>query len=180
MMELYTGKLLFSTHESVEHLALIHHRCGTFPIPMGKRAHEKRPAYFDSAGVLRWPEQASSGKSQRFVARHSQSLARILHEPGPHLHFATSPSAPPYVSPATLPSPPRGFKHFHQRVNARTHSRMYAFTLACTLARTGEKQLCSLLQCLLQVDPDQRWTPSRALKHPFLTEDGNNRWLCYR
>ena len=39
--ELYTGEMFFSTHENVEHLALMEKACGPFPIHMAEKSQKE-------------------------------------------------------------------------------------------------------------------------------------------
>lgn len=127
LMELYTGQLLFKTHDSLEHLALIQASLGPFPPSM------VRPGkYFDSKGHLRYPAGASS-ESQRHV-RKQLPLANLIHkrdtvfldlvrrmlevDPAKRITAAEALNHPLFTSvrkekvvPVPLPPPPSQSKH---------------------------------------------------------------------
>eukprot|EP00668_Euglena_longa_P048367 GGOE01065435.1.p1 GENE.GGOE01065435.1~~GGOE01065435.1.p1 ORF type:complete len:446 (+),score=43.73 GGOE01065435.1:71-1408(+) len=73
LIELYTGEVLFDTHENREHLALMDKVIGPIPDWFSRRMSESSRKYFRSDGRLRWPEMASSEKSVAKVD-HSQRL----------------------------------------------------------------------------------------------------------
>lgn len=68
LIELYTGEVLFDTHENREHLALTEKILGPFPEWFSKKTSESARKYFKD-GRLRWPEMASSEKSIAKVER---------------------------------------------------------------------------------------------------------------
>lgn len=76
LMELYTGELLFGTHENLEHLALMERIVGPIPKKMledaGSTIKSKYLVQSSQSGLwrLKWPEGASDVKSERHV--HSQ------------------------------------------------------------------------------------------------------------
>jgi hypothetical protein len=45
--ELYTGEMFFSTHENVEHLALMEKACGPFPFQMADKSHKEFRSCFN-------------------------------------------------------------------------------------------------------------------------------------
>eukprot|EP01012_Entosiphon_sulcatum_P010306 TRINITY_DN159_c0_g1_i1.p1 TRINITY_DN159_c0_g1~~TRINITY_DN159_c0_g1_i1.p1 ORF type:complete len:451 (-),score=53.70 TRINITY_DN159_c0_g1_i1:98-1450(-) len=63
LIELFTGDVLFDTHENREHLALMEQILGPMPEGFSKKISESARKYFRSDGSLRWPEMASSDKS---------------------------------------------------------------------------------------------------------------------
>ena len=94
-MELYTGELLFQTHDSGEHLALMEQILGPFPLEMvgggggggyggygggsggggaGARGGQSKEVrkYFDSAGRMRFPD-----KFPRESVRHVRSQRKL-------------------------------------------------------------------------------------------------------
>lgn len=83
LMELYTGELLFRTHESLEHLALMERVVEQFPTVMLENASEARRGQFatqETSGLrLHWPERASSATSERLV-RQQRSLQQLVHD----------------------------------------------------------------------------------------------------
>lgn len=68
LAELYTGEMFFSTHENVEHLALIEKACGPIPYHMADKSQSEFRKLFDfeksskqvrSTGMrLDWPRCA--------------------------------------------------------------------------------------------------------------------------
>jgi len=85
LMELYSGELLFRTHESLEHLALMESAIDVFPSEMLRKASQARRDQFvtqSSDGEhwrLHWPERATSATSARHV-RQQQPLQKLVHE----------------------------------------------------------------------------------------------------
>lgn len=73
LMELYTGELLFATHENLEHMALMERCLGTLPPSMlGAASSQVKEQYLRHTGQgsdwrLNWPEGASSSSSERHV-----------------------------------------------------------------------------------------------------------------
>jgi len=89
-MELYTGELLFGTHENLEHLALMERVLEPLPASMlssaPKGMKEKYTAQSrDGQLRLHWPESAQSSASERHV--HSQRPLAELVAPQ-HVSFA--------------------------------------------------------------------------------------------
>ena len=60
LAELWTGSLLFSTHDEVEHLALMERTLGALPRAMLLKRAEKNFRH----GYLRWPERAMDRESE--------------------------------------------------------------------------------------------------------------------
>ena len=58
LAELWTGHLLFSTHDEAEHLALMERSLGALPRAMLRAATCKRADRNFRHGYLRWPERA--------------------------------------------------------------------------------------------------------------------------
>jgi len=71
MFELAMGNMLFDTHSSHEHLAMMERVVGAIPPKMAEKSKLK---YF-SKGKLRWDEESSSGKH---VRRKVKPLARFI------------------------------------------------------------------------------------------------------
>jgi len=73
LMEIYTGDLLFRTHESIEHLALMEKAIEPFPGAMFEAASEAKKEQFltrcrnSSGWQLKWPDGASSPASKLHV-----------------------------------------------------------------------------------------------------------------
>lgn len=59
--ELYTGEMFFSTHENVEHLALIEKACGPLPFHMA----EKSTSEFKKLYNLGWTEDKVKERGMR-------------------------------------------------------------------------------------------------------------------
>jgi serine/threonine protein kinase len=56
LFELFTGRLLFDTHQDDEHLKLIERALGAFPASFAQAA----PQYFRADGTLLWNAQTAS------------------------------------------------------------------------------------------------------------------------
>ncbi|CAJ1404217.1 unnamed protein product [Effrenium voratum] len=89
-MELYTGELLFGTHENLEHLALMEKSLGRMPSKMLQQATgPARDKYLarDRYGEwrLNWPAGAQSPSSERHV-RNQTTLEKMV--PPQHAVFA--------------------------------------------------------------------------------------------
>ena len=67
LSELWTGALLFSTHDEVEHLALMERTLGALPRAMVRSATCKRADRNFRHGYLRWPERAIDRESEEHV-----------------------------------------------------------------------------------------------------------------
>jgi dual-specificity kinase len=80
--ELYTGRMLFSTHETMEHLSMIESIVGPFPAWMCKHATGNGLQYVDGSR-LRKPESVLSEASRRSVAacRPVPELVHSRHQP---------------------------------------------------------------------------------------------------
>lgn len=91
LMELYTGELLFATHENLEHLALMERTLGTLPASMlGTASSQTKQQYLQlethtQQWRIRWPEGASSSSSERHV-RQQRTLRE--HVQNHHVGFA--------------------------------------------------------------------------------------------
>ena len=74
LAELYTGEMFFSTHENVEHLALMEKICGPFPRWMADKSQSPFREYFN----LSLPEEAIEAKGMRLdwpkVAKRRDSV----------------------------------------------------------------------------------------------------------
>lgn len=86
LMELYSGELLFRTHDSLEHLALMEKAVESFPTVMLATASGPRKEQFllqdqapDGSWRLNWPEKAASTTSERHV-RQQRPLHQIVQE----------------------------------------------------------------------------------------------------
>lgn len=82
LMELYTGELLFGTHENLEHLALMERILSPFSSKFLNGSSDSVKGKYltttNSGGYrLRWPEGASSRESERHVhgQRHLRDMA---------------------------------------------------------------------------------------------------------
>ena len=78
LIELYTGEMFFSTHENVEHLAMIEKSCGVIPEWMATKSAQFRDLFeskynkghsgFEERGSrLRWPQVAKNRDSRQNV-----------------------------------------------------------------------------------------------------------------
>lgn len=72
LIELYTGEMLFPTHDNYEHLAMMEKLLGVMPLWMARHASRDMHKYFSRNYMLNFPKLASK-KSERHV-RH---LAKI-------------------------------------------------------------------------------------------------------
>mmetsp|Transcript_39030 Transcript_39030/g.71655 ORF Transcript_39030/g.71655 Transcript_39030/m.71655 type:complete len:474 (+) Transcript_39030:107-1528(+) len=87
LMELYTGQLLFRTHENCEHLALMERILEALPAHMLQRASRNAKEEFlrkaseqGELWALRYPELASSPASQQHVKCQRQLRDQVLPE----------------------------------------------------------------------------------------------------
>lgn len=89
LMELYSGELLFGTHENLEHMALMERTCGALPTSMLSNASSQVKEQYlthDHGGWrLRWPEGASSSSSERHVRQQKTLHELVMHH---HSSFA--------------------------------------------------------------------------------------------
>ena len=79
LAELYTGHVLFATHDEAEHLALMERCLGAIPRRMARAASERAQRRWFVQGVLHWPQIATDRKSERHVresARLKDTIAR--------------------------------------------------------------------------------------------------------
>jgi len=92
LMELYTGELLFGTHENLEHLALMEAILDqSLPASMLSKAPKAVKEKYLTNGTsqlrLAWPEKASSSSSGRHV-KNQRTLYRLVEENhGPFASF---------------------------------------------------------------------------------------------
>mmetsp|Transcript_52460 Transcript_52460/g.114525 ORF Transcript_52460/g.114525 Transcript_52460/m.114525 type:complete len:691 (-) Transcript_52460:33-2105(-) len=83
LMEVYTGELLFRTHESFEHLALMEKTIEPFPAAMLEQtAAERKEAFLTKVAkkfwTIAWPENASSEKSLKSVREQPKLKELVL------------------------------------------------------------------------------------------------------
>lgn len=69
LVELFSGELLFDTHENIEHLAMMERVLGPIPPRLVRDSTGEAEKYFRDERKLDWPEGASSMKSVRAVQR---------------------------------------------------------------------------------------------------------------
>lgn len=67
LVELYTGELLYPTHDNYEHLAMIEHLLGPLPQHMARNCDRSMRKYFDESFTFNWPKLANSTRSERAV-----------------------------------------------------------------------------------------------------------------
>mmetsp|Transcript_55687 Transcript_55687/g.158121 ORF Transcript_55687/g.158121 Transcript_55687/m.158121 type:complete len:123 (+) Transcript_55687:2-370(+) len=84
-MELYTGELLFGTHENLEHLALMEKVLEPLPAELlGRTPKAVRDKYATQLRTgqtrLSWPERAQSASSEQHV-RSQEPLANMAASP---------------------------------------------------------------------------------------------------
>jgi len=86
IVELYQGDFLFSTHENMEHFALIDKTAGPFPPAMLAKAGSSviskhfRRGETEGDWTLRWPDGASSSSSRRHVEAMKSVAAHVREE----------------------------------------------------------------------------------------------------
>merc|ERR1712061_91684 len=83
MGEIYSGELLFGTHENLEHLALMERIVDPLPLPMlsaSKTSVKEKYLTQNSSGKwrLHWPERASSASSERHVSSQRPLAEHVL------------------------------------------------------------------------------------------------------
>merc|ERR1719433_1473044 len=113
LMELYSGKQLFATHEELEHLAMMSRVIGPIPTWMLEKASPAvQERYFvrDSRGGWRlpWPERASSASSERHV-REQRPLQEQV--PLQHASLADFCGALLMLEPQRRPSAAEALRH---------------------------------------------------------------------
>lgn len=69
LVEMMTGETLFSTHEDMEHLAMMEQVLGPIPKSLAERVAEDSKKLFRDDHRLNWPDGASSRTSIRNVRR---------------------------------------------------------------------------------------------------------------
>mmetsp|Transcript_9091 Transcript_9091/g.20343 ORF Transcript_9091/g.20343 Transcript_9091/m.20343 type:complete len:505 (-) Transcript_9091:888-2402(-) len=77
LVELWTGTVLFSTHDEVEHLALMERILGTLPRRLLRNAVFRRSEKTFRHGCLKWPDRAMDRHSEDFV-RSQPRLREII------------------------------------------------------------------------------------------------------
>jgi len=112
-MELYTGELLFGTHENLEHLALMERVLEPLPASLlngaSKSVKEKYTMQGHNGLRLQWPEGAQSSSSERHV-RSQRPLAELVATPQ-HLPFADFVGQLLTLDPARRPSALEASRH---------------------------------------------------------------------
>mmetsp|Transcript_263 Transcript_263/g.890 ORF Transcript_263/g.890 Transcript_263/m.890 type:complete len:512 (-) Transcript_263:112-1647(-) len=83
LMELYSGELLFGTHENTEHLALMERIVNPLPEKMLRAAkHSVKEKYLREQSPNRWeldwPEKASSSSSARRVSSEKPLIEHVM------------------------------------------------------------------------------------------------------
>jgi serine/threonine protein kinase len=175
LAEMFTGELLFPTHDNAEHLALVRgvlrelddgaagHRkagraiagCAMAGLDAGM-LRRSRCRFVERGGRLRWPELAGSPRSVRHVERHGAPLEAILVRASRHpVHQAGHRQG--RCGCRGLTDAARGCPPAGADVALRAHGDLATFL--------------SLLRGLLVCNPERRWTAARALEHPFCDAD---------
>jgi serine/threonine protein kinase len=80
LAELFTGNLLFSTHENLEHLAIMEHTIGLFPVWMAREAPESVSRKYFEQNTLS-VRQSDLTRQQREDIRHLPTLHDLAKEP---------------------------------------------------------------------------------------------------
>lgn len=89
LAELYTGRVLFATHDEAEHLAMMERSLGTLPQRMARRASERAKRWWLKHNSLLWPEIAPSPRSVRRV-RETPRLRDFLQRDRPWVRLHDS------------------------------------------------------------------------------------------
>jgi len=74
LAEMYTGEMFFSTHENLEHIALIEKACGPTPLHMALRSQSPFKQCFDMASS----DEACKGRGRRFGWSHLEKRKRDI------------------------------------------------------------------------------------------------------
>lgn len=96
LMEIYSGELLFRTHESIEHLALMERTVEPIPSSMLNNAGSvPKDSYLvedqtDSNWHLNWPMDSATESSRRHVAEQQTLAQMVQHEHRSLADFAAS------------------------------------------------------------------------------------------
>lgn len=113
LMELYTGELLFGTHENLEHLALMERILEPIPssmlaaVPKGTR--EKFVSMSSRQPRLLWPEGAQGASSERHVRSQRQLADMMAYQQ--HLSFTSFVGHCLTIDPAKRPSASEASRH---------------------------------------------------------------------
>lgn len=112
LMEIYTGELLFRTHETVEHLALMEKALHPIPRSMLKEAGEKAKGLYlfkddDGQWRIHWPERATSS-SIRLVQEQPTLHQLVMPE---HKALADFVSSMLTLDPEHRPSAKKALSH---------------------------------------------------------------------
>lgn len=130
LVELYTGKALFQTHEDLEHLAMMIEVLGPIPESMINRAVCSSQKYFichkGGHQALNWPAGASSIESVRSVKK-VQALHEIIGGPDAHAAFFDLVRRLLAFEPAMRCTPAEALQHPFFR-DAVCHSRTSMFS----------------------------------------------------
>eukprot|EP01053_Blabericola_migrator_P008143 Blabericola_migrator_1__8142@NODE_41_length_17267_cov_152_291279_g37_i0_p3_GENE_NODE_41_length_17267_cov_152_291279_g37_i0NODE_41_length_17267_cov_152_291279_g37_i0_p3_ORF_typecomplete_len541_score51_63Pkinase/PF00069_25/2_4e53Pkinase_Tyr/PF07714_17/1_9e26Pkinase_fungal/PF17667_1/2_9e07Kinaselike/PF14531_6/5_1e05Kdo/PF06293_14/0_00062RIO1/PF01163_22/0_12_NODE_41_length_17267_cov_152_291279_g37_i01519916821 len=111
LVELYTGQLLFQTHEHFEHLAMMERIIGTIPKHMLQKAHDlntQGAKYATNRGTLAWPPATASSASIKLV----ESLDSLeLHIGANYIEFLDLVKSLLQIDPASRPTPQELLQH---------------------------------------------------------------------
>mmetsp|Transcript_8277 Transcript_8277/g.22720 ORF Transcript_8277/g.22720 Transcript_8277/m.22720 type:complete len:229 (+) Transcript_8277:3-689(+) len=114
IMELYTGELLFRTHESLEHLALMERTVESFPWSMLSSASDARKLQLlvkdeGREGMrLNWPGLASSSNSEKHV-KQQRPLQLLVQDS--HRSLADFVGSLLILDPSRRPTAPQALGH---------------------------------------------------------------------
>jgi len=121
-MELYTGELLFGTHENLEHLALMEQILEALPVGMlssvsSKEREKYVKQHHSGQPRLNWPEGAESTSSSRHV--RSQKRLRDMPATDKHASFAAFVGYCLTLDPKKRPSAAEALRHdfFYEKFN---------------------------------------------------------------
>eukprot|EP01056_Protomagalhaensia_sp_Gyna25_P003538 Protomagalhaensia_sp_Gyna_25__3537@NODE_317_length_3909_cov_32_619380_g247_i0_p2_GENE_NODE_317_length_3909_cov_32_619380_g247_i0NODE_317_length_3909_cov_32_619380_g247_i0_p2_ORF_typecomplete_len605_score82_84Pkinase/PF00069_25/3_4e47Pkinase_Tyr/PF07714_17/6_4e22Pkinase_fungal/PF17667_1/2_3e05Kinaselike/PF14531_6/86Kinaselike/PF14531_6/0_0007_NODE_317_length_3909_cov_32_619380_g247_i020213835 len=111
LVELYTGQLLFQTHEHFEHLAMMERVIGRIPQHMLKMAYDGKTQgakYTNADGILTWPPSGTSESNIKLV----DSLERLEGHIGDnYMEFLDLVKSLLRIDPSKRPCPQHLMKH---------------------------------------------------------------------
>jgi len=77
LLEMYTGRTMFSCHDDIEQLALFENTLGPIPSSLIEKTSEhKREHMFSPSGLVKWQEYS-----------HDPHIARVIDNQQPLLHY---------------------------------------------------------------------------------------------
>ena len=83
LFELHSGRLLYDTHESKEHLAMMQAHQGPFPAEYPKKVGSEFTSWFHRSGKLVWPAVDTTSKSIAAVSKQ-ETLRKLIQDDDMH------------------------------------------------------------------------------------------------